>query len=48
MGHECVGTTLQLLMKQSFGVARLENHRHNVAGEKDLITDIALHVDTGK
>lgn len=33
MAQECVGTTVQLLMKQSSGAARLGNHRHNVAGE---------------
>lgn len=33
MAQECVGTSVQLLMKQSSGAARLGNHRHNVAGE---------------
>lgn len=33
MEQECVATTVQLLMKQSFRAPRLGNHRHNVAGE---------------
>lgn len=33
MELECVGTTVQLLMKQSFGAAWLGNHRHNAARE---------------
>lgn len=34
IGQERVGTTVQLLMKQSFRAAWRENHSHNVAWEK--------------